>query len=395
MTTHPEYEALVQAWAAQLRAGSSLTWTEFRAAGSPVGSPAGSAVLPPVVPSAVSLELVRRLAGRGIVGFESLADLVLTTSLPGRGLTDVPLTWDEDAATFGPTPVEPDLLPADELVRACCGVLVRLLAGAEVNQNPPVRARQLPWQRGLVVLGAPTTVALARATFGARSGWRPMYVVVGHSVEELMAQRWAARVSAGAAIRWPRLWRRAEARDRFPPGVRLADLAGRLAQKVGSDRVHVVLADDPAAAVAVIAEVLGVRLASLVRPAPTRGPLATDLLRTLNPFLALAVGEETRRRIVEQVWPALVDADASDEVRLGAPDARVAWARAAGERMAAGLRAGAAQGRYAVHGDPELVVPKQDADVVRQLDPEQVLLLALDVVARAWARTQGRTEGRP
>jgi hypothetical protein len=110
-----------------------------------------------------------------------------------------------------------------------------------------------------------------------------------------------------------------------------------------------------------------------------RDVLATDLLRRINPPLTLAVGDDGRRRVVDQVWPQVASDERSGP--LGAPAAQLDWAIEAGRRMAVALRSG----RYAVHGDPELLVPTHRAGVPRAPAPDEVLEHALAVVARTWS----------
>ena len=382
-----EYADRVRAWAGLLRTGATQTWSDFLAA------PAGEA--PPIgaagpLPSGAQLELVRRLAARvesvgDIPEFGGLADLVLATAGPGRGLVDVPLPWpagrSADAATIGTPPVAPDRLPADELLRVCAGVLARLLA-AEPRlpvTGPPRRWR--PWRRGFTLLGAPTTVELVRRALldrGLREGGsRTTWFVLGGPLDDLMTQRWSARVHAGAEMRWQRMWRTAATNDRVPPGIALPTVAGHLADEFTPARVHVVLAEDPSATFALVGEILGVPTG----PLDSRyDVLATDLLRRVNPVLSLAVGDDARRQVVHRVWPEIAAGEESGP--LGAPVAQLDWAVATGERMAVRLSGG----RYAVHGDPALVVPTRRPGVRRSPDPDDVLAHALVVVARAWGR---------
>ena len=399
-----EYADRVRAWAAALRAGSTQTWREFRDAPASPGAlldrpheqgstgPTGSGPLP----GAAQLELVRRLSvtGADLPEFAELADLALATSGPGRGLVDVPLPWPGSAVRTGTPPVDPEALPPDEVIRAATGVLVRLLESVDLTtttrSSRSWRPRS-PWRRGFTLLGAPTTVGLVRAALldaGLREGGpRTTCFVLGGPLDDLMVQRWAGRVRAGAAMRWPRMWRAAQANDRVPPAIALPMIAAHLVAELGAERVHVVLADDPNATLAAVAGVLGAPAGEI---APRSEVLATDLLRRLNPALTLAVGDEARRRVVDRVWPEI--AGGEEPTSLGVPAGQFAWAVACGERMAEAL----ARGRYAVHGDPGLVVPVSRPGVRRAPDPEAVLAHGLTVVGRAWraGRTQaagGRT----
>lgn len=380
------YAERVRAWAGQLRTGSTQTWREFLAGPDVPGAPLdGDGPLP----GAAQLELVRRLAERAedLPGFVGLADLVIATAGPGRGLVDAPLPWSA-VRSVGTPPVQPDELPAEEILRACAGVLARLLAPEAALPAPRPSRPWRPWRRGFTLLGAPTTVDQVRSALlerGLREGGaKTTWFVLGGPLEEMMAQRWSARVRAGAGLRWQRLWRTSATNDRLPPAIALPTIAGHVAEEFGATRVHVVLADGPAGALQVVADVLGVSAGPLE---PRVDVLATDLLRRVNPVLGLAVGEEGRRRVVDRVWRQI--AAGEDSAPLGAPAAQLDWAIATGERMAGALGGGRAARRYAVHGDPALVVPTRRTDVRRVPDPDAVLQHALLVVGRAW---QGYTQ---
>ena len=373
------YADRVRAWAGELRAGSSQTWRAFLDGASTSARPLDE---DGPLPGAAQLELVRRLAAEtDLPRFAELADLVLATAGPGRGLVDAPLPWPAERSVGTPS-VEPDELPADELLRASAGVLAKLLA-AEADLPAAHRSRPWrPWRRGFTLLGAPTTVELVRAALldrGLREGGgsRTTWFVLGGPLEDLMAQRWSARVRAGAGVRWQRLWRTAATNDRLPPGIALPTIARHVADEFDPARVHVVLADDPRQVFRVVADLLGVPGAPLE---PRVDVLATDLLRRVNPVLGLAVGDVARRRVVDRVWPEI--AAGEDPAPLGAPAAHLDWAVATGERMADALSGG----RYAVHGDPAIVVPTRRRDVRRVPDPDAVLEHALLVVGRAWQR---------
>lgn len=376
-----EYADRVRAWADHLRAGRTTTWSEFLT--DPTSS-GGTSTGP--LPGAAQLEVTRRLAEVDLPDFATLADLVLTTAGPGRGLVDVPLPWPDAADTrIGTPPVEPELLPPDELLRVCAGVLATLLAQEPVD-TPARRSRPWrPWRRGFTLLGAPATVQAVRSALldhGLREGGsRTTWFVLGGPLEDLMTQRWSARVRAGAGMRWQRMWRTAAANDRLPPAIALPTIAGHLADEFSPSRVHVVLAEDATASLAAIGDVLGVEAGQVTARYDVLG---TDLLRRVNPVLGLAVGDAARRDIVDRVWPEITDGE--DSGPLATPAAHLDWAVATGERMASAL-SGA---RYAVHGDPALVVPTRRPGVRPAPDPDDVLAHALVVVGRAWRRSRER-----
>jgi hypothetical protein len=377
-----EYEVLVRAWAGRLREGATETWAEFLSSDTPwLVAETGP------LHGAAQLELTRRLAAQadGLPDFGRLADLVLATAGPGRGLVDVPLPWPDAESSIGTPPVEPEQLPADELLRVCAGVLATLLADDSRDPMVPRGRPWRPWRRRFTLLGAPGTVEVVRSALRDRGlregGSRTTWFVLGAPLEDLMTQRWSARVHAGAGMRWQRMWRTAATNDRVPPGIALPTIAGHLAEEFGPERVHVVLADDPTTTLAVVAEVLGVPAGPVEAPYDVLG---TDLLRRIIPGLGLAVGDDARRAIVDRVWPQISPGRASGP--LAAPAAQLDWAIAAGERMAASLRGA----RYAVHGDPAMLVPTRRPGVRRAPDPDDVLAHALVVIGRAWQRSRER-----
>ena len=63
----------------------------------------------------------------GSTDLGGLADRVLATAAPGRGLLDVPLPWPDAPRRFGTPPMDPAQLPEEELIRLAVGVLAHLL----------------------------------------------------------------------------------------------------------------------------------------------------------------------------------------------------------------------------------------------------------------------------
>lgn len=381
----PEYAALAHAWVAELRGGSRRTWAEFRAAASAPALPDGG--VSRRVPGAANLEVVRRLADRDLPQFGKLADLLIATAGPGRGPVDIPLAWPGAETGFGTPGQEPEALPAEELLRICCGALATLLVRAPVSAEAPGRRFRPPWKRSFVALGAPGSAQLVRDVLGAHglvdSGLRPTYVILAGPLQDLMAQRWAARVAAGSRVRWPRVWRMAMSRHGLPLGIDPVALADRLTADVGASRVRVVVADNPSETLHRVGEALGLHGLPDIAARAGAGPLATDLLRRLNPVLTLRLGEDGRSRVIDSAWSDLV----ADEpaTALAPPVDAAAWAFSTGTRLAAAL----GSGRYAVHGDPGLVVPALRPGTPGRVDPTEVLDLALDALARAWIRDTG------
>jgi len=377
------YDAQVRAWAAALRAGDGRTWAEFRAA--PAVSPASVDVSGPL-PGGAQLELVRRLAHRGIIRFAPLADLVLATTSPGRGLVDPPLPW-PGREHFGTPAVEPDDQPAQELVRAACAVLVRLLADQPVRA-PIRRRRRGPWRRGFVVAGSPVTARAVRETLRAaglrEGGRRATYLVLGGPLGVMMAEHWSARIEDGAGMRWRRLWQAARNREQVPPAIDLPVLASRLAERVGAERVHVVLAETPAELARQALAVLDVDARVEARGADV---VAVELLRELNPLVVVATGQPRRDEIVAGPW-ATVLVGRPAPAPLAVPSGWAGWAEDAAARMAGRLDSG----DYAVHGDPAVLGRQPmtgERDARGEVPAEDVLELALDLIASLWRPAEG------
>src|SRR5690606_4026722 len=131
------------------------------------------------------------------------------------------------------TPIEPELLPGTEIVRAASGALVPLL----LRPGPPPQTRSRPAllrrRRRFVVHGSPMTAAALRDALVA-AGWveggrGAVHLVVGRDLETMMTEQWQVRAREGSERRWRPLWRRAATVGLVPPRLRLAGIAGRLA----------------------------------------------------------------------------------------------------------------------------------------------------------------------
>lgn len=375
----PEYAAQVRAWAAELREGSVRTWDEF------LESPTSGSVALDPLPTAAQLEVVRRLPQQDRAG---LADLVLATPAAWRGAIDVPLPWHEPRS-YGAPAVAPEALHPDELLRVLGSAITTLLLGSPETPEPPQQRGIGLFRKRFVLLGAPTSQRVVSSALRARGlregGPKSTYVVLGGPLESLMAQRWAARVRAGSTIRWRPFWRYARNHDRIPPGIRVAELAERLAREVGGHRVHLVLASSTQEAMDVTASILGVPTTTVDEPGELLG---TDLLRVVNAPLTLAVGEHRRGRLVAQAWPALVAGETPRPI--GAPRHHLDWALRTAEREVERIVRGSSTAGYAVHGHPGLVVPDPESPVPRAIRRHDTLDLGLQVLARAW---NGRERG--
>ena len=349
------YRSAVQAWREHLRAGGATPWAEFRENPQPAGAsdsgPAG----------AVQLELVRRLDST-TPGFDGLADLVLSTPAPGRGSIDVPLDW-AHPRPYGAPAVDPADLSPDELVRVAVGVLDRLLP----DTSPAAPSRRKPLlAKGFRVAGAPEAARLAREGMLAK-GWREGSVrarrfVFGSPLADGMAQLWSTRVADGAAVPWRELWRRTTQRG-LPASLRFDELLeqpGRTVPVTGT------LTD--------IAATMRREHGVDVGPAPDL--VATELIRRLNPVLAMRFSRERRREIAPAVRELVELRPAARE--LGRP--AVELGRSGREPIRQlGVPAGARAWAEQVGGD-------YARNAMVDVPSDAALDLALDAIAQGWVR---------
>jgi hypothetical protein len=395
----PAYDVAVRGWAAALRAGSTTTWSQYRDGAVVAGTGTITTTATGVLPGAAQLEVLRRLAllhrDAPLPDFELLADRVLASAGRGRGMVDPPLSWPAAAPRFGPPPVEPEAIPANELVRAATGVLVPLLTETGPVPVATRSGRRWWWRRRFLVGGSPLAAAAVRSSLLA-AGWveggrRPLCLVVGRDLETMMGEHWLAAALDGSERRWRPLWRRARTHDVLPVPLRLDRIAARWAARKRA-RVHVVLGADARAIAAAVGMITQVEIAIAE---PVLVWQEADLLRRLNPFLVVVGGDDGRRAAVEGPWHGALAALAGPAVPepLGAPRGFLPWAVAEARRTAAALEAGAGRGDYAVHGDPALLVPDPSREIGRLPDASVVAGLGIAVIAQLW-RDRARKDVR-
>ncbi len=374
------YEEAVAGWAEHLRSGGTTDWATWLA-----GPGLGNDPIHPR-PDGVHLELVRRLnlAAEGPV--PELADLVLATPSPGRGLVEVPLPFPGEIHRFGSPAVEPALLPEEELIRLATGVLLRLLPGTPPQEEPaPPGNRPVPWRRRFRLYGPPGTVAEVRHGLLEQglveTNWWPTHVVLAGPVDAMMAEYWAANARAGGIRKWVTLWRRQQAVARLPRSIDVVTLAQGLEGR-RREPVHIVVARDRQEAAEQAARILH------ARPFVTTGvvdPAATDLHRRVNRLTALIEGRAQYRNLATRL-AALLDGLAlpGPTQTLSVPREALPWAR---ERAADLVRDLGAAG-YAVHGDPAWLTPT-DHEHSGTVDRTRTLELAVAACARAWRLQEG------
>jgi len=328
-------------WVAALREGATTPWREFAGAGDRRGH---------YLPGAQQLELLRRLNAAGRPG-ATLVERVLTASAPGRGRPDLELVGAAEESRFGPRPVDPAELPDAELARVATGLIAEDLVTA--GPPAPVRdGRPRPWRRAYRLVGDPWLADPIRAELRRRGrppgGKRPTILVLGTDLGTMLADAWTARSFAEGGAGWREWLGGFVAHDRTPPRADLVTHARTWADRVGRDRVQIVVSTEHLPAL------VGVRRPL---PAPPAYPAdAVDLARRVSAPLGLLVLPELRARLLHETLGAWL-ADAPGD-RLGIPAAHVEWVQV----RAAGMRDALLHAGYAVHGDPDALVPDAPAE---------------------------------
>lgn len=328
-------------WLAHLRGGGTTPWADWAGEAEARGR---------VLPGAQQLELLRRLNAAGRPA-PALVQQVLEASAPGRGRPDLELVGAVDPGPFGPRPVDPADLPADELVRVATSVLADHLVedGPPDPTRPPTRLRALPRRRPYRLVGDPWLADPVRAELAARGrpagGRRALVLVVGADLATMLTDAWRHRVTGEGGPPWGDWLADTVARDRVPPRVDVLQAARTWADRVGRDRVRLVL--DPSALP---------RLTGTRRPLPGPPTVSADgaeLARRTAPVLGLLVRPERRVELLRHgLVPRLAGAGGDP---LVVPPEHAAWTGRTAER----LRAEAVAAGYAVVGDPDALLPGQ------------------------------------
>jgi hypothetical protein len=351
-------QARAWAWVGHLREGGTTPWSEFHEEAGSQG---------PWLPGAIQLEVARRL--NRVRPDPVLVERILDSSAPGRGQPDLELVGAGEPRRFGPPPVDPAVLPAHELVRMAVGVLAELVAESE----PPPQRRQpsgAPWRKAFHLVGNPyvaeqTRTALARAgrTPGRRS---PEVYVLADDLAGMLSDLWTWRVRHTVHADWTWWVGHWARRDQLPPRADLPRVLRSWARRVGPGRVHVVLGADPAAQVA---RLLGVRrpLTAAVEPP---SPESTEVVRHANAVLRVLVDEERHQRLLDTVLLPVLAAEPGP--RRAVPARHRDWVA----RQAATLRDELVTAEYPVHGDPDLLVPRDGTGAAGPAE-EAVLDVAL------------------
>ena len=341
-------------WVAHLRAGGTTPWRDWTAEGEPRGR---------VLPGAQQLELLRRLNAAGAPDPELVAR-VLDASAPGRGRPDLELAGAVERLAFGPPPVDPADLPDDELLRVAASVIADDVAAAGVPDPRPQAARRL-WRRRYRLVGDPVLTAPMRQALVAQGrppgGRGAVVYVLGTDLGTMLTHAWTARSLAEGAGPW-RDWLTPYTRRRaLPRRIDLAGTAQHWSRQVGPERVHVVL--DPA----LVPGLVGVRR---LPGAPELSADARDLARRVALVLGLLAVPGRKRALLHDSFLPRLAAHCGDP--LVVPEEHRPWAH----RRAAGMRDALLRAGYAVHGDPDSLLPHDRTGAPEPSDAG-VLALAL------------------
>jgi hypothetical protein len=352
-------EARAWGWVAHLRDGGTTPWSAWSSA---AGADEQSGRY---LPGAQQLELLRRLNQLRLPAPE-LADRVLATSAPGRGRPDLGLVGVLRASAFGPPPVDPGELPADELVRVATSVIAEdvVAAGDPLEARIPRLLRRRYRAVGDPELARPLRDALVAAG-RPPGGRRATVVVAGTDVATMLAHAWTARCLGAGVRSWPDWLATVASRPELPERIDLAALAAHWSRRVGPGRVHVVLGDSRLAM-----RLAGGRRRRVVRAAPLSAA-AVELARRTAPVVGTLVAPERRTALMWHRLRPVLAAHPGPELQV--PRRHRGWVL----EQTRGLRHRLSCGDYAVHG--ALLEPVARAGVTAP-DDERVLELAMRVL---------------
>jgi hypothetical protein len=353
-----EHEARAWGWVAHLRDGGTTPWSAWSTT---AGTDEQSGRY---LPGAQQLELLRRLNEIRLPSPE-LADRVLDASAPGRGRPDLGLAGVLPESAFGPPPVDPSDLPADELVRVATALIAEDVVAAG---DPLVPRTPRLLRRRYHLLGDPELSDVVRDALVADGrppgGRRATVVINGTDLASMLVHVWTAR-SFGAGVRsWPE-WLATQIRRGSPPErVDLATVAEKWVPRVGASRVHVVLDDQRQAR----------RLVGRRRQVAPVAPLSADAIelgRRTAPVVGTLVTPERRTALMRRRLRPVLAAYPGPELRVPP------LARADLVTRTADLRRRLATGNYAVHG--ALPEPAEGPGIFAP-NEERVLALAIQLL---------------
>lgn len=317
-------------WLDHLRAGGVTPWADWR----------GEALPGRLLPGAQHLELLRRVNAVRRPS-PALVERILQANAVGRGEPDLPLTG-VGGSRFGPAPVDPARLPAEELLRVAAGLVAEDLAAGGLPEQPApasstTRLLTRLRRRRYRLLGDPLVSGLLRDELiaaGRPPSVRPdVLVLIAGPLDRLLAGAWIDSCFSTPAVSWDGWLGKWQRLDRLPPRVDLAARAAELARGRGAHRVHVVTDTGDAR------RLIGAPAA----PAPlVPPPAAGELARRLHGPLGLLVPARDRDLMIRhRLRPLLAEAP---EAAVAVPDRHRAWV----DRQAARLADRLARAGYAV-----------------------------------------------
>jgi hypothetical protein len=356
-------------WVDHLRGGGTTPWAAWLAASSDADDPRRGDRL---LPGAQQLELVRRLNGAGRPSSD-LVERVLVASAPGRGRQDLELLGAVEPLTFGPPPIDPATLTADDLVRVAVGLIAEDVVSAGGPPSEPVKVRR--WRTRYRLAGDRWLADAMRAELvgqGRPPGGRgAVAAVVGTDLATMVAHDWLASCFSDGGVAWSDYCSGMRRRDRLPRRVDLAAAAARWATELGGPaQVRVVL--DPTR----VAKVVGVRRLAVL---PDVAADAAELARRTAGALGILVAPPRRKELLRTVLlPRLTGVPGPRPV---VPLAHREWLEEQTRLVQQGIRTG----DYPVVGDldallprwPDLPVGEPAAD---DRQPDRVLSLALSLL---------------
>lgn len=319
-------------WLGHLRAGGVTPWADWR----------GEATPGHLLPGAQHLELLRRVNAVRRPP-EALVERILGANAVGRGEPDLPLTG-VDGSRFGPAPVDPAALPAEELLRVAVGLVAEDLAAGGLPEpsaaaTTTTRVLTRLRRRRYRLLGDPLVSGLLRDELiaaGRPPSARPdVLVLIAGPLDRLLAGAWIDSCFSTPAISWDGWLGKWQRLDRLPPRVDVGARAAELARGGRGRRVHVVLDTDAAR------RLVGAPAAPapLVPPAP-----AGEVARRLHGPLGLLVPAHDRDLMIRhRLRPLLASAP---DATVAVPERHRAWV----DRQAARLAERLARAGYAVPG---------------------------------------------
>ncbi|KRA38987.1 MULTISPECIES: hypothetical protein [unclassified Nocardioides] len=362
-------------WAVALRGGSTIPWQGWL----DQAEPGEAEPFATYLPGAQQLGLLRRAnvaaqaAGRTLP--RATADRILAAGVTGRGRGDLPVLGAGEPERFGPRPVDPDALPAHELLRVAAGLIADDIAAIE--EAPPqrrglaerVRDARRPQQAPFVVVGVPwraRAVTAALEAQGLRPGGRGATAyLLADDLGAVVADAWTARAFDQGGPTWQEFVEIFATAGRLPPRADLPRMAAAATQRYGADQVRVVI--DTSA----LAAELGVP--GIPEP-PRLGANGVDLVRRVGQPLGGLVPSEARPRLLRGALVGRLDGRGGPTPTV--PRNWETWLATQAERTHHEIAAAG----YPVLGDLDRLLPGPLAQDTVEPDATEVLALALGLL---------------